>query len=181
MKNAIYLDSDFVREEQDSVNVLLRWFETLINSTDGVLTGQMIWRTVLHKLNIDRKQEIIDSFGLFSLEDKIYNVRSVVLYKDPKSYGTYLLFNIHNVNEKKIDNSKAAEAFARVYAKLKELQENTGVKMSVQITTAGIDIKSSKNTIVYRIIIPKRELDESVDIANPIENAIDEAVRKVMD
>ena len=53
--------------------------------------------------------------------------------------------------------------------------------MSVQITTAGIDIKSSKKTIVYRIIIPKRELDESVDIANPIENAIDEAVRKVMD
>ena len=31
MKNAIYLDSDFVREEQDSVDVLLRWLETLIN------------------------------------------------------------------------------------------------------------------------------------------------------
>lgn len=44
MKNAIYLDSDFVREKMDSVNVLLRRFETLINSTDGVLTGQMIWR-----------------------------------------------------------------------------------------------------------------------------------------
>lgn len=28
MKNAIYLDSDFVREKMDSVNVLLRRFET---------------------------------------------------------------------------------------------------------------------------------------------------------
>lgn len=43
MKNAIYLDSDFLREEQDSINALLRRFETLINSTDGVLTGEMIW------------------------------------------------------------------------------------------------------------------------------------------
>lgn len=181
MKNAIYLDSDFVREEQDSVNALLRRFETLINSTDGVLTGELIFRHILHALNISMKQEIIDSFGLFSLEDKIYNVRSVVLYKDPKTYDTYLLFNVHNANEEKVDTSKAAEAFAKVYAKIHELQEKTGVKMSVQITTAGIDIKSSKNTIVYRVIVPNRELYESVDIVNPIENAIDVAIKKVMD
>ena len=82
MKNAIYLDSDFVREEMDSVNVLLRRFETLINSTDGVLTGQMIWRNIVHALDINTKQEIIDAFGLFSLDDKIYDIKSVVLYKD---------------------------------------------------------------------------------------------------
>lgn len=181
MKNAIYLYSDFVREEQDSVDVLLRWLETLINSTDGVLTGEEIWRTILHKLNIDRKQEIIDSFGLCTLEDKIYNVRSVVLYKDPKTYGTYLLFNVRNANEEDIDTSKAAEAFAKVYARLNELQEKTGVKIAAKITTDGIEIESYKDNIVYRIIIPKRELDESIDIINPIENAIDEAVRKVMD
>nr|DAG63482.1 MAG TPA: hypothetical protein [Caudoviricetes sp.] len=179
MKNAIYLDSDFIHEEQDSVNALLRRFETLINSTDGVLTGQMIWRTILHALNINTKQDILDAFGLLSLEDKICNIRSVVLYKDPKTYDTYLLFNVHNSNEENLDTSKAAEAFAKVYAKLHELQDKTGVKMSVQITTSGIDIKSSKNTIVYRIIVPKRELDESVDIVNPIENAIDVAIKEV--
>ena len=179
MKNAIYLDSDFVREEQDSVNVLLRWLDTLINSTDGVLTGQEIWRTVLHKLNIDRKQEIIDSFGLCTLEDKIYNVRSVVLYKDPKTYDTYILFNVRNADEENVDTSKAAEAFAKVYAKLNELQEKTGVKIAAAITTDGIDIKSSKDNIVYRIIIPKRELDEVVDITIPIENTIDIAIKKV--
>lgn len=79
MKNAIYLDSDFVREKMDSVNVLLRRFETLINSTDGVLTGQMIWRNILHALDINTEQEIIDAFGLFSLDDKIYDIKSVVI------------------------------------------------------------------------------------------------------
>ena len=181
MKNAIYLDSDFVREEQDSVDVLLRWLETLINSTDGVLTGEEIWRTILHKLNIDRKQEIIDSFGLCTLEDKIYNVRSVVLYKDPKTYGTYLLFNVRNANEEDIDTSKAAEAFAKVYARLNELQEKTGVKIAAKITTDGIEIEASKDNLVYRIIIPKFTLDEAVDITIPIENTLDDVMRKMMD
>lgn len=177
MKNAIYLDSDFVREEMDSVNVLLRRFETLINSTDGVLTGQMIWRNILHALGINTKQEIIDAFGLFSLDDKIYDIKSVVLYKDAKTYDTYLLFNVRNANEENIDNSKAAEAFAKVYARLNELQEKTYVK----ITTDGIEIEASKDNLVYRIIIPKFTLDEAVDITIPIENALDDVMRKMID
>jgi hypothetical protein len=181
MKNAIYLDNDFIRENQDSVNALLRRFETLINSTDGVLTGQIIWRTILHALNINTKQEILDAFGLFSLEDKIYDIKSVVLYKDAKTYDTYLLFNVRNDNEEDIDTSKAAEAFAKVYARLNELQEKTGVKIAAKITTDGIEIESYKDNIVYRIIIPKRELDEVVDITIPIENALEVAIKKVME
>lgn len=181
MKNAIYLDSDFVREEMDSVNVLLRRFETLINSTDGVLTGQMIWRNILHALNINTKQDIIDAFGLFSLEDKIYDIKSVVLYKDAKTYDTYLLFNVRNANEEDIDTSKAAEAFAKVYARLNELQEKTGVKIAAKITTDGIEIEASKDNIVYRIIIPKFTLDEAVDITIPIENTLDDVMRKMME
>jgi hypothetical protein len=181
MKNAIYLDSDFVREEVDSVNVLLRRFETLINSTDGVLTGQMIWRNILHALNINTKQEIIDAFGLFSLDDKIYDIKSVVLYKDAKTYDAYLLFNVRNANEENIDNGKAAEAFAKVYARLNELQEKTDVKIAAKITTDGIEIEASKDNLVYRIIIPKFTLDEAVDITIPIENTIDIAIKKVME
>ena len=179
MKNAIYLDNDFIREEQDSVNALLRRFETLINSTDGVLTGEMIWRTIIHKLNIDTKQEIIDAFGLFSLEDKICDIKSVVLYKDAKTYDTYLLFNVRNANEEKIDTSKAAEAFAKIYAKLNELQEKTGVKIEATITTDGINIESSKDNIVYRIIVPKRELDETVDPIMVIDYALNTVIKKV--
>nr|DAF75128.1 MAG TPA: hypothetical protein [Caudoviricetes sp.] len=181
MKNAIYLDSDFVREEQDSVNALLRRFETLINSTDGVLTGEMIWRTILHMLNIDTKQDIIDAFGLFSLEDKIYDIKSVVLYKDAKTYGTYLLFNVRNANEENVDTSKAAEAFAKVYAKLNELQDKTGVKIEATITTDGINIRSCKDNLEYRVVIPKRALDEVVDITIIIENTIDAAISKMID
>lgn len=181
MKNAIYLDNDFIREEQDSVNALLRRFETLINSTDGVLTGEMIWRNILHALNINTKQDIIDAFGLFSLEDKIYDIKSVVLYKDAKTYDTYLLFNARNANEEDIDTSKAAEAFAKVYARLNELQEKTGVKIAAKITTDGIEIEASKDNLVYRIIIPKFTLDEAVDITIPIENTIDAAISKMID
>lgn len=181
MKNAIYLDNDFIREEQDSVNALLRRFDTLINSTDGVLTGEMIWRTILHKLNIDTKQDIIDAFGLFSLEDTIYDIKSVVLYKDAKTYDTYLLFNVRNANEENVDTSKAAEAFAKVYAKLNELQDKTGVKIAAKITTDGIEIEASKDNLVYRIIIPKFTLDEAVDITIPIENTLDDVMKKMID
>lgn len=181
MKNAIYLDNDFIRENQDSVNALLRRFEMLINSTDGVLTGQIIWRTILHALNINTKQEIQDAFGLFSLEDKICDIKSVVLYKDDKTYDTYILFNVRNGKEEKVDNGKAAEAFAKVYARLNELQEKTDVKIAAKITTDGIEIESYKDNIVYRIIIPKRELDEVVDITIPIENALEVAIKKVME
>lgn len=181
MKNAIYLDSDFVREKMDSVNVLLRRFETLINSTDGVLTGQMIWRNILHALDINTEQEIIDAFGLFSLDDKIYDIKSVVLYKDAKTYDTYLLFNVRNANEENIDSSKAAEAFAKVYARLNELQEKTDVKIAAKITTDGIEIEAPKDNLVYRIIIPKFTLDEAVDITIPIENTLDDVMRKMID
>lgn len=181
MKNAIYLDNDFIREEQDSVNALLRRFETLINSTDGVLTGQMIWRTILRALNINTKQDILDAFGLFSLEDKIYDIKSVVLYKDAKTYDTYLMFNVRNSNEEKVDTSKAAEAFAKVYAKLNELQDNTGIKIEATITTDGINIRSCKDNLEYRVVIPKRALDEVVDITIIIENTIDAAIKKVIE
>ena len=181
MKNAIYLDNDFIREEQNSVNALLRRFETLINSTDGVLTGEMIWRNIRHALNINTKQDIIDAFGLFSLEDKIYDIKSVVLYKDAKTYDTYLLFNVRNANEEDIDTSKAAEAFAKVYVRLNELQEKTGVKIAAKITTDGIEIEASKDNLVYRIIIPKFTLDEAVDITIPIENTLDDVMKKMID
>lgn len=179
MKNAIYLDSDFVRDEQDSVNALLRRFETLINSTDGVLTGEMIRRTILHKLNINTKQDIIDAFGLFSLEDTIYDIKSVVLYKDAKTYDTYLLFNVRNANEENVNTSKAAEAFAKVYARLNELQEKTGVKTGVVITGLGIHFDSVKDKLGFSISVEKKELDNAADMRMPIKNTIDIAIKKV--
>ena len=121
MKNAIRLDHDLMQCKRDAIDEMLKRFEALIRATDCVLTGQMIWRTILHALNINTKQEIIDSFGLFSLEDKIYDIKSVVLYKDSKTYNTYLLFNVCNSNEEKVDTSKAAEAFSKVYTDRKSV------------------------------------------------------------
>lgn len=181
MKNAIYLDSGFVRDEMDSVNELLRRFETLIRSTDGVLTGKMIWTKILHALNINAKQDILDAFGLFSLDDKIYDIKSVVLYEDASTCKTFLLFNVRNGNGEKIDARDTAEAFAKIYAKLNLLQEKTDVKIAATIATDGIDIESSKDNRVYHIIIPKRELDEVVDVTIPIENTLGTVIKKMID
>ena len=139
----------------------------------------MIWRRILYALNINAKQEIIDSFELFSLEDKIYGINSVVLYKDPSTYETFLLFNVDNGNEE-VSARDAAEAFAKVYAKMNSLQEKSGVKIEATITTDGINIRSSKDNLVYRIIIPKRDLDV-IDNTILIENALDTVIKKMID
>ena len=95
------------------------------------------------------------------------------------------MFNIDNNNEEEVSTIDAAEAFAKVYAKLNSLQEKYGVKIDATITTDGINIESSKENLVYRIIIPKRELDEVIDITipmeNAIENALDTAIKKMLD
>lgn len=88
--------------------------------------------------------------------------------------------DVGDVNEE-ISNRDAAEAFAKVYAKLNSVQETNGVKIEATITTDGINIESSKDNLVYRIIIPKRELDASVDITIPIENTLETAIKKLID
>lgn len=179
MKNAIHLDRS-VAQQDDFVRGLCKRFESVIKATDGVLSGSMIWRNFYHALGVDIEKEIRDSFDIRVLDDRIYGIKSVVLYKDPSTYETFLLFNVGDANEE-ISNRDAAEAFAKVYAKLNSIQETNGVKIEATITTDGINIESSKDNLVYRIIIPKRELDASVDITIPIENTLETAINKLID
>lgn len=178
MKNAIHLDQS-VAQEEDFVRGLCKRFESVIKATDGTLSGSMIWRNFYHGLGVDIEKEILDAFGIRVLDDRIYGIKSVVLYKDPSTYETFLLFNIGD--EEEVSTRDAAEAFAKVYSKLNSILEETGVKIEATITTDGINIESSKDNLVYRIIIPKRELDASVDITIPIENTLETAIKKMMD
>lgn len=180
MKNAIHLSNDVMQNKGDFVDVLLKRFKTLIHATDGGLSGTMIWRNFYHVLNINIEKEILDAFDFDNLEDRILGIKSVVLYKDPSTYETFLLFNIGNSDEG-VSTRDAAEAFAKVYTKLNSIQETNGVKIEATITTDGINIESSKENLVYRIIIPKRELDASVDITIPIENTLETAIKKLID
>ena len=181
MKNAIHLSNDLLIQcKSDAINIMLKRFESVIKATDGVLSGNIIWRNFYHSLGVDIEKEIRDAFGIHDLQDKIYGIKSVVLYKDPSTYETFLLFNVDNGNEEEVSARDAAEAFAKVYAKLNSLQEKYGVKIDATITTDGINIESSKDNLVYRIIIPKRELDV-VDITILIENALDIAIKKMID
>lgn len=104
-----------------------------------------------------------------------------MLYNDPSTYETFLLFNVDDGNDEEVSTRDSAEAFAKVYAILYSIQEKAGVKIEATITTDGINIESSKDNLVYRIIIPKRELDGAFDITIPIENALDTAIKKIID
>lgn len=181
MKKEVRLNYNLALCKRSDIDALLKLFETLIHATDGVLSGSMIWRNFYHRLNINIEKEILDAFGIRSLEDTIHGIKSVVLYVNPSTYETFFMFHVYDEKEENIDTSIAAEAFARVYATLISFQEKTGVKIEATITTDGINIESSKGNLVYRIIIPKRELDESVDITIPIEITLDNVIKKMMD
>lgn len=179
MKNAIHLSNDLMQNKWDFVDALLKRFKTLIQATDGVLSGAMIWRNLYHGLNINIEKEILDAFDIDDLEDRILGIKSVVLYKDPSTCETFLLFDVGDGNEEEVSTRDAAEAFAKVYAKLNSIREETGVKIEATITTDGIGIRSCKDNLEYRVVIPKRELDASVDITIPIENTLETAIKKV--
>lgn len=183
MKNAIHLDSELVQDNMDTINKILKLLDTIIKGTDGVLSGMMIWRKFYHGLNINIEKEILDAFGISSLEAVIHGVKSVILYKDAATHETFLLFNVRNDNDEDFDADVEleAEAFAKIYAKLNSIQEKTGVKIAATITTDGINIESSKGHLVYRIMIPKFELDEAVDITMVIDNTLNDAIKKMMD
>lgn len=181
MKKEVRLNYNLALCKRSDIDALLKLFETLIHATDGVLSGSMIWRNFYHRLNINIEKEILDAFGISSLEAVIHGIESVVLYVNPSTYETFFMFHVYDEKEENIDNSKAAEAFAKVYARLNELQEKTDVKIAAKITTDGIEIEASKDNLVYKIIIPKFTLDEAVDITIPIENTLDDVMRKMID
>ena len=177
MKKEVYLKRNLELCNRFAIDAMLKRFEALILATDGVLSGNMIWNKIFHSLGIDAEKEILDAFGIHDLQDKIYGIKSVVLYKHPSTYQIFLMFNVDDSNEEEVSARDAAEALAKVYAKLNSLQEKTGAKISATITTDGIYIESSKNNLVYSIIIPKCELDTSIDMTILLETAI----KKIID
>lgn len=167
-----------------AVNALVRRLNELSESKFGVLSGNMIWFELLDRLGIDAEKAILESFEIGNLKDNIYGIELVDLYKDPSDYRLLLSFKINDSQRHSTcDNEKEleAEAFAKIYAKLNSIQEKTGVKIAAKITTDGIEIEASKDNLVYRIIIPKFTLDEAVDITIPIENTLDDVMRKMID
>lgn len=177
----IYLKCNLAMCKRDDISATLKRFKILIRSTDGVLSGNMIWNKMFHSLNIEAELEILEAFGIHDLGDKIYGIKSVDLYKDPRNDHLLFQFNIENDEDFDADVELEAEAFAKIYSKLNSLQEQTGVKIAASITTDGINIESSKDHLVYRIMIPKFELDEAIDLTMVIDNTLNDAIKKMMD
>lgn len=177
----IYLKCNLAMCKRDDVSATLKRFKILIRSTDGVLSGNMIWNKMFHGLNIEAELEILEAFGIHDLGDKIYGIKSVDLYKDPRNDHLLFRFNIENEGDFDADVELEAEAVGRIYAKLNSLQKQTGVKIAANITTDGISIESSKGHLVYRIMIPKFELDEAVDMTIVIDNTLNDVIEKMMD
>lgn len=177
----IYLKCNLAMCKRDDVSATLKRFKILIRSTDGVLSGNMIWNKMFHGLNIEAELEILEAFGIHDLGDKIYGIKSVDLYKDPRNDHLLFQFNVENDNEEDVDTSEAAEAFRNIFEELNSLHEKTGIKIAATVTTDGINIESSKDNLVYSIMIPKFELDEAVDITMVIDNTLNDAIKKVID
>lgn len=177
----IYLKCNLAMCKRDDVSATLKRFKILIRSTDGVLSGNMIWNKMFHGLNIEAELEILEAFGIHDLGDKIYGIKSVDLYKDPRNDHLLFQFNIENEGDFDADVELEAEAVGRIYAKLNSLQKQTGVKIAANITTDGISIESSKGHLVYRIMIPKFELDEAIDMTIVIDNTLNDVIEKMMD
>lgn len=177
----IYLKCNLAMCKRDDVSATLKRFKILIRSTDGVLSGNMIWNKMFHGLNIEAELEILEAFGIHDLGDKIYGIKSVDLYKDPRNDHLLFQFNVENEGDFDADVELEAEAVGRIYAKLNSLQKQTGVKIAANITTDGISIESSKGHLVYRIMIPKFELDEAVDMTIVIDNTLNDVIEKMMD
>ena len=165
---------------KNGINSLLERLDGLIRF-DGVLSGNVIWHEIIYNLGIDLDQKILSAFDIKDLESKIYGIKSIKVYTNDFTKNAYLLFEGDMVAKKDDISSDVAEALAKVYEKLNSLQEKAGVKIEANITTNGINIESSKDNLVYCIIIPKCELDEVVDITIPIDNALDTAIKKIID
>lgn len=181
MKNATLM-IDLADNKMDDVNELIKRLKILTKSNYGVLSGSMIWLEVLQHLGVNAEKEILEAFNISDLKTKIYGIKTLKLIGvNTATHCVFLLFNVDNDEDEEVSTRDAAEAFAKVYTKLNSLQEKSGVKIEATITTDGINIESSKDNLVYRIIIPKRELDEVVDITIPIENALDNTIKKMID
>ena len=165
---------------KNGINSLLERLDGLIRF-DGVLSGNVIWHEILYNLGLDLDQKILRAFDIKDLESKIYGIKSIKVCTNDFTNNACLLFEGDMVAKRDVSTRDAAEAFAKVYAKLNSLQEKYGVKIKATVTTDGINIESSKENLVYRIIIQKRELDEVVDITILIENALDTAIKKIID
>ena len=175
----IYLKCNLAMCKRDDVSATLKRFKILIRSTDGVLSGNMIWNKMFHGLNIEAELEILEAFGIHDLGDKIYGIKSVDLYKDPRNDHLLFQFNVENDNEEDVDASEEAEVFRNIFEELKSIQEKSGVKIAATVTTDGVNIKSSKDNLVYRITIPKQELENTVDVTMVLADALTTVVKKL--
>ena len=156
---------------KNGINSLLERLDGIIRF-DGVLSGNVIWHEIIYNLGIDLDQKILSAFDIKDLKSKIYGIKSIKVCTNDFTKNAYLLFECDIVAKKDDISSDVAEAFAKIYAKLNSLQEKSGVKIEATITTDGINIESSKDNLVYSIIIPIRELDASIDMTILLETAI---------
>mgnify|MGYP000342597761 CR=1 FL=1 len=156
MKNAIHLSNDLMQNKGDFVDALVKRFKTLIHATEGGLSGTMIWRNFYHGLNINIEKEILDAFDINNLEDIILGIKSVVLYKDPSTYETFLLFNIGNGDEK-VSTRDTAEAFAKdisdIYAYINKIETNSQLKANIEVTIDSASVSFPKDDPVEHDIV----------------------------
>lgn len=72
-------------------------------------------------------------------------------------------------------------AVADIYTELNDIRSETGVELEVYMTAVGIHFESSKNDLTFSISVTKSDIDIATDMAKPIQNTIDIAIKKVIE
>ena len=188
MKNAT-LKVDLADNKMDDFNELIKRLKILAKSNYGVLSGSMIWLEVLQHLGVNAEKEILEAFNISDLKTKIYGIKTLKLIAvNTATHCAFLLFKIdENAQKKCCDTSSAAMHLAEIYEDINSLKIcsgietnirfKTGAKIAATITTDWIRIESSKDNLIYSIIIPICELDASIDMTI----LIDTAIKKMID
>lgn len=183
MKNATLM-IDLADNKMDDFNELVKRLKILAKSNYGVLSGSMIWLEVLQHLGVNAEKEILEAFNISDLKTKIYGIKTLKLIAvNTATHCAFLLFKIdENAQKKCCDISSAAMHLAEIYEDINSLEIcsgietnirfKTGAKIAATITTDWIRIESSKDNLIYSIIIPICELDASIDMTILLETAI---------
>lgn len=148
----IYLKCNLAMCKRDDVSATLKRFKILIRSTDGVLSGNMIWFELLDRLGVDAEKEILETFAIKDLKSKIYGINDIGLYKEPETMSLFLMFKIDE-DQKECGTRNVAKHLAEIRDYIKMIKSESVPIAEVDITASSAEVNFSKDDSVAHDIV----------------------------
>nr|DAF75127.1 MAG TPA: hypothetical protein [Caudoviricetes sp.] len=148
------LKIDFAENKFSDVKAMVERLRVLVKSNYGVLSGDMLWLTILQHLGVDTKKEILDTFYLCDLKSKIYGIETLKLIGvNTATNSAYLMFEIGGMLPKECGTDCVAKDISDIYAYVNKIETNSQLKANVEITTDGASVNFPKDDPVAHDIV----------------------------